>query len=84
MVADVRAQRVVQGGSTLTQQLIRARYMPGEEMTVERKLTEACLALKLAQHSRKRRILEEYLNTVFYGHRAYGVQAAAQRTLPRE
>jgi penicillin-binding protein 1A len=83
VVADVRAQRVVQGGSTLTQQLIRARYMPGETMTIERKLTEACLALKLAQHWTKRRILEEYLNTVFYGHRAYGVQAAAETYFAR-
>jgi penicillin-binding protein 1A len=77
LVVDVRAHRVVQGGSTLTQQLVRARYMPGERMTFHRKLREACLAVKLAARSGKRRVLQDYLNTVFYGHRAYGVQAAA-------
>jgi penicillin-binding protein 1A len=76
-VADLRAHRVVQGGSTLTQQLVRARYMPGETMTLDRKLSEACLAVNLAEHSSRRRILQAYLNTVFYGHRAYGAQAAA-------
>jgi penicillin-binding protein 1A len=76
-IANVEAGRVVQGGSTLTQQLVRARYMPPEKMTVQRKLSEACLAMQLAGRWSKRRILDEYLNTVFYGHRAYGVQAAA-------
>jgi penicillin-binding protein 1A len=83
VVADLSARRVIQGGSTLTQQLVRARYMPGERMTFERKLTEACLAVKLARRWTKRRILEDYLNTVFYGHRAYGVEAAAETYFAR-
>jgi penicillin-binding protein 1A len=82
-IADLRARRAVQGGSTLTQQLVRARYLPSGSMTVVRKLTEACLALKLADRWSKRRILQEYLNTVFYGHRAYGVQAAAETYFAR-
>jgi penicillin-binding protein 1A len=82
-VADVQAGRTLQGGSTITQQLVRARYMPGERMTLPRKLTQACLAVKLARRWTKPRILEEYLNTVFYGHRAYGVQAAAQTYFAR-
>jgi penicillin-binding protein 1A len=81
--ADLRAGRTVQGGSTLTQQLVRARYLPSGSMTVVRKLTEACLAIKLADRWSKRRILQEYLNTVFYGHRAYGVQAAAETYFAR-
>jgi penicillin-binding protein 1A len=82
-IADLRAGRAVQGGSTLTQQLVRARYLPSGSMTVVRKLTEACLAIKLADRWSKRRILTEYLNTVFYGHRAYGVQAAAETYFAR-
>src|SRR3954454_15948542 len=82
-VADVQAGRTLQGGSTITQQLVRARYMPGERMTLPRKLTQACLAVKLARRWTKPRILEEYLNTVFYGHRAYGVEAAAQTYFAR-
>jgi penicillin-binding protein 1A len=82
-IADLRAGRAVQGGSTLTQQLVRARYLPSGGMTVFRKLTEACLAMKLADRWSKRRILQEYLNTVFYGHRAYGVQAAAETYFAR-
>ncbi|MDT4933771.1 MAG: penicillin-binding protein, partial [Pseudonocardiales bacterium] len=82
-IADLRAGRAVQGGSTLTQQLVRARYLSSGSMTVVRKLTEACLAIKLADRWSKRRILQEYLNTVFYGHRAYGVQAAAETYFAR-
>jgi penicillin-binding protein 1A len=81
--ADLRAGRAVQGGSTLTQQLVRARYLRSGSMTIVRKLTEACLAIKLADRWSKRRILREYLNTVFYGHRAYGVQAAAETYFAR-
>jgi penicillin-binding protein 1A len=82
-LADVGAGRVVQGGSTITQQLVRARYLGGEHMTLRRKLTEACLAVALAHAWPKRRILETYLNTVFYGHHAFGVEAAARTYFSR-
>ena len=77
LVADVRAGRVVQGGSTITQQLVRNLYI-SREPTIERKVKEACLAIKLERVRSKNRILEDYLNTVYYGNYSYGVQAAAQ------
>jgi penicillin-binding protein 1A len=77
LAADVRAGKVVEGGSTITQQLVRNLYI-GNEVTFERKAIEACLAIRLNQRRSKAWILESYLNTVFYGNRAYGVQAAAR------
>jgi penicillin-binding protein 1A len=74
---DIQAGRVVQGGSTLTQQLVRNLYI-GKEQTLERKVKEACLAIKLDRQRSKDWILSQYLNTVFYGYQAYGVEAAAQ------
>jgi penicillin-binding protein 1A len=75
--ADVRAGKVVQGGSTITQQLVRNLYI-GREVTLERKVTEACLAIKLSRRWSKDKILQEYLNQVYFGNHAYGVEAAAQ------
>jgi penicillin-binding protein 1A len=77
LAADVRAGRVVEGGSTITQQLVRNLYI-SREVTFERKLIEACLAVRLNNRRSKAWILESYLNTVYYGNHAYGVQAAAQ------
>ena len=77
LAADVRAGKVVEGGSTLTQQLVRNLYV-GSEVTFERKAIEACLAVRLNGRRSKNWILESYLNTVFYGSRAYGVHAASQ------
>jgi penicillin-binding protein 1A len=76
---NYRARDVVQGGSTITQQLVRNLYQPvGTERTLERKLKEACLALKLDSAWTKDQILETYMNQIYYGNRAYGVEAAAQ------
>jgi penicillin-binding protein 1A len=74
---DVNAGRVVEGGSTIPQQLVRNLYI-SRERTIQRKVKEACLAIKLSRAWRKDRILQEYLNTVYYGNHAYGVEAAAQ------
>ncbi|MEP6892566.1 MAG: transglycosylase domain-containing protein [Gaiellaceae bacterium] len=74
---DVRAGGFVQGGSTITQQLVRNLYI-SRERTVTRKLKEACLAVKLNHDWSKRRILSTYLNQVYYGSLAYGIEAAAQ------
>lgn len=74
---DVRAGKVVEGGSTLTQQLVRNLYV-SREQTLSRKVREACLAVKLSRRWSKDRILGEYLNVVYYGNRAYGAEAAAQ------
>lgn len=77
LVADLEAGEVVQGGSTITQQLVRNLYTT-RDRTVERKLTEACLAIKLERSWEKRRILGSYLNHVYYGSQAYGIEAASQ------
>src|SRR5205823_13524181 len=81
-VADVGSGRIAQGGSTLTQQLVRNLYL-GDERTPGRKLQEGCLADQLARHWSKGRVLDMYLNTVFYGQQAYGVQAAAETYFSR-
>jgi penicillin-binding protein 1A len=74
---DVTAGKVVEGGSTITQQLVRNLYI-GQEKTFKRKLKEACLAIKLSRKRSKPWILNTYLNSVYYGNHAYGVEAAAQ------
>ena len=79
---DVKAGSVVEGGSTLTQQLVRNLYISNER-TVQRKVTEACLAVKLDNSWSKDEILEGYLNSVFYGNFAYGVEAAARTYFAR-
>ena len=81
-VADVTSASVAQGGSTLTQQLVRNLYLGGER-TVGRKLQEGCLADQLARRRTKAQVLDAYLNTVFYGQQAYGVQAAAETYFSR-
>jgi len=80
---DVAAGRIVQGGSTITQQLVRNLYIGGAQRTLSRKVKEACLAEKLAGRWTKRQILAAYLNEVFYGSRAYGAEAAAQTFFSR-
>ena len=74
---NLAAGRIVQGGSTLTQQLISQLYIV-KERTFDRKLREALLAIQLEDRFSKDQILVAYLNTVFYGNNAYGVEAAAQ------
>ena len=76
-VADVSAGRIVQGGSTITQELVRNLYL-SQTKTVKRKVVEACLAVKLARAWPKDKILTAYLNDVYYGNHAYGIQAAAE------
>jgi penicillin-binding protein 1A len=76
-VADVRAGAIVEGGSTITQQLVRDLYI-SKERTIQRKLKEACLATKLDGAWGKPRILTTYLNRVYYGNQAYGIEAAAR------
>jgi membrane peptidoglycan carboxypeptidase len=74
---DVRSGTAVQGGSTITQQYVKNRFLNSEQ-TLTRKLKEAVLAVKLEQSMSKDEILEGYLNTIFFGRNAYGIQAASR------
>jgi penicillin-binding protein 1A len=76
-VKNLESGHVVQGGSTITQQLVRNLYI-GNERSLERKLKEACLARKVEKAHTKDWILTSYLNQVYFGNHAYGVEAAAQ------
>ena len=76
-VKNVEAGAIVEGGSTITQQLVRNLYI-SRERTVQRKVKEACLATKLDSAWSKEHILTTYLNQVYYGNHAYGIEAASQ------
>jgi penicillin-binding protein 1A len=72
--------QVIEGGSTITQQYVRNAFSSvGTEQTIGRKLKEAALAWQLEKQYSKRQILGKYLNTVYFGRGAYGVQRAAKR-----
>jgi penicillin-binding protein 1A len=77
IVQNYRRGRVVEGGSTITQQLTKVLFLTPDK-SLERKLKEAVLALELERRYTKDRILEMYLNQVYFGHGAYGVEAAAR------
>jgi penicillin-binding protein 1A len=81
-VRNAQAGEILEGGSTLTQQVARNLYLPPDR-TFERKRDEACLAHALEREWPKGRILNEYLNRAYYGNRAYGVEAAAQTYFSR-
>ena len=76
-IRNVNAGGIEQGGSTITQQLIKNGVV-GDEQIVDRKIAEAALARRLEQQLTKEEILEAYLNTVYFGGGAYGVRAAAE------
>jgi len=78
LVANVLHRGTAQGGSTLTQQLAKNLFLT-QERTVNRKLQEVVLALWLEHKYSKREILELYLNRVYFGAGAYGIEGAAQR-----
>ncbi len=76
--SDVISHGIVEGGSTVTQQLIKKQLFNNQERTFQVKGEEALLATGLTQQYPKWKIMEMYLNTVYYGHLDYGVEAAAQ------
>ncbi|HEY7421279.1 MAG TPA: PBP1A family penicillin-binding protein [Gaiellaceae bacterium] len=75
--ADVTHEGTVQGGSTITQQFVKQAYLT-EEKSIGRKLVEAALAWQLERKWTKDQILTAYLNTVYFGNGAYGVQQASR------
>src|SRR5688572_32405400 len=74
---NVRAGRILEGGSTITQQLARAAQL-SPVRTYERKIREILVAARLEERYTKKQILEEYLNTVYFGEGYYGVEAASR------
>jgi membrane peptidoglycan carboxypeptidase len=75
--ADLTHQRIEQGASTITEQLVKSSFLTSQQ-TFERKIREAVLALEIERRFTKNQILTMYLNQIFYGHEAYGAEAAAQ------
>ncbi len=78
MRANLQSGTVVQGGSTITQQVAKS-FLDDQARTLERKIPEAILAIRMESRLGKPAILEIYLNKIFLGHGAYGVRAAASR-----
>jgi 1A family penicillin-binding protein len=74
---DLLHLRFNQGGSTITQQLVKNIYLSGDR-SILRKLDEIILAVEIEHQYSKGQILEAYLNRIFFGNRSYGVEAAAQ------
>jgi len=77
LVTDIMKGEKAQGGSTITQQYVKQAFVTSEK-TLKRKLQEAILAQRVERRYSKDQILEHYLNTVYFGHGAYGVEAASR------
>ncbi|WP_102348193.1 transglycosylase domain-containing protein [Bacillus sp. Marseille-P3661] len=76
IIADIKAMAKVQGASTITQQYARNLFLEHDK-TWNRKFQEALYTIRLETNYTKDQILEGYLNTIYYGHGAYGIEAAA-------
>jgi len=74
---DIRREGELQGGSTITQQYVKNAFLDADR-TLVRKLREAVLAVKIERELSKEEILERYLNVIYFGRGAYGVEAASQ------
>jgi penicillin-binding protein 1A len=77
-VVNLRARGTRQGGSTITQQVVKNLLLATNERTLKRKIREALLARRLEQELSKDEILELYLNNVYFGHGRYGIEEAAR------
>ena len=77
-VYDLLHQRAAQGGSTITQQLVKNYLLSSSSRSLDRKARELVLAIQLERQYTKDQILEMYLNTIFYGNQSFGVEAASQ------
>jgi membrane peptidoglycan carboxypeptidase len=76
LVSDLFGSGGLQGGSTITQQYVKQAYLTPQR-TLSRKIKEAFIAIKLEHEESKDQILQNYLNTIYFGRQAYGIQAAA-------
>lgn len=77
LVSNVESGEIEQGGSTITQQLVKQSLLTSDQ-DLDRKTREAFLALRLERQMSKHEILERYLNTIYFGNHAYGIQAASE------
>ena len=77
LVTDIRGGEISQGGSTITQQYVKNAYLTSQR-TFTRKFKEIFISVKLANNRSKDQILEDYLNTIYFGRGAYGIEAAAK------
>ena len=77
LVKDVVKGKLAEGGSTITQQLIKNKYLSGEK-TIDRKLREGLMAVEFEQKYTKKQILEMYFNEIYYGNGAWGIGQAAR------
>jgi penicillin-binding protein 1A len=75
---DVVAKKAVQGGSTITQQFVKNALAAQDKRTIFQKLREAAMAYHLTRKWSKERILRDYLNTIYFGNGAYGIESAAR------
>ena len=78
LVRDILSQSAAQGGSTITEQFVKNALAAQDSRTVFQKFREAALAYRLERHWSKDKILTEYLNTIYFGEGAYGIEAAAR------
>ena len=76
VVTNLTNRGIAQGGSTITQQLAKNAFL-SQDQTLKRKIQEAILALELERKYSKKEILEMYMNQIYFGHGAYGIQTAA-------
>lgn len=77
LIKDVMNRNLAEGGSTITQQLIKNRYLSGEK-TLDRKVKEGLMAVEFEKKYSKAQILEMYFNEIYYGNGAWGIAAAAR------
>lgn len=78
MVANIKAGHIVQGGSTITQQLVGLAFLDRTEKSYTRKIKEAVLAMRIEKECSKDEIITHYMNRAYYGGGAYGIEAAAE------
>ncbi len=83
IIKDIKARKLVEGASTLTQQLVKSTLLTREKK-IKRKIKEALLAIRLEYDLTKKEILERYLNAIFFGHGYYGIKTAAKGYFRKE
>lgn len=84
LVRNLEANRIVEGFSSITQQLVGNLYLDRSDISITRKLNEMFLAWQLEETMTKDEILDQYLNTVYFGSNAYGIEAAARTYFDKE